>query len=97
MPTSVRYWYLAPGSTEAVEIATERHPDNEPEDALRLIDPVGATTTIRPDNQEEYGETKEVKVLEILPGAIEPGVTWEGKPSTPAPSWIAVVVTDPDA
>ena len=96
MPTDVRYWYRTSGSTEEVEIATERYPDDEAEKTLGLIAPEGTTTTIQPDNQEKYGETKKVKVLKIIHGVVAPVSTWEDKPSTTASGWIMVVVTDPE-
>ncbi len=93
--TYVQYLYRAPGSSEEVEIRSEQW-QKEPEDVLPLIDPVGATTTIRPDNREEYGEAREVLVLEYR-RPFTTNTRWEDNPQMAGSNWVIVVVTDPDA
>lgn len=95
MTTYVQYLYRASGSSEEVEIATERYPGKEPADVLPLIAPVGDTTTIRPDNQEEYGEAREVLVLEYR-GPFTPNPRWGENPQMAGSNWAIVVVTDPN-
>ena len=94
MATYVQYLYRAPGSSEEVEISSERWPYKEPADVLPMIASVGDTTTIRPDNQKEYGEEREVLVLEYR-GPFTAYTHWKDQPHVAENNSITVVVADP--
>jgi hypothetical protein len=94
----VYYMYRAPGSSEDVEISTERWPDkNHPSELLPLIGSVGHPTSVTPNNPDEHGEKRDFKVLEIKPPITADAFWREGSQETVAtPSLVTVVVTDLD-
>ena len=92
MTTYVHYMYRAPGSSEEVEIATERWPDKTPQDILPLIDPVGSSTPVTPDDPDEHGEKRDFKVLGVI---VAPRLYWPEKPATIS-NMLIVSITDLD-
>lgn len=91
MITYVHYWYRAPGSSEDVEIATERWPDKAPQDVLPLIGSVGSPTKATPDDPDEHGDTREFEVLGVLVGPI---TYWPDSPQATVSNILIVSVAD---
>ena len=83
--------YRAPGSSEEVEIATERWPYKAPWDVLPLVGPVGSPTKVTPDNPDEHGCTREFEVLGVRVG---PLTYWPDNPQAAVSDVLIVSVAD---
>jgi hypothetical protein len=91
--TYVHYMYHAPGSTEGVEIATERWPNKEPQDVLPLVGSAGSSIVVPPDDPDEHGDMRGFKVLSVVMG---PTTSWRGSQQATLSNVLLVSVTDLD-
>lgn len=91
--TYTHYMYRAPGASEDIEIAVDRWPNKNPQDVLPLIGSVGGLTKVTPDDGDEYGDTREFKVLGVIVG---PATFWRDNPQATVSNMLIVNFTDPD-
>jgi hypothetical protein len=89
MSTFVEYMYRAPGSTQNEELETMTI-RCEPEDALKLLEPVGDTVTLRSGKYKVVGIQRHRWVGEGDPWADE------GEDTQPGKNWFRVIVTEAD-